>query len=109
MSATTAYRWEKLSPDIGTGIVPVVTNVTNKTCILARPQGGPHRRLTLQLPPKKRGMFEQADVDWGFKKPEPPQPLGDPNPQPYGVIKVSALKYVKTLIDQEIRTAGGQP
>jgi hypothetical protein len=63
----------------------------------------------LQLPPKKRGMFEQADIDWGFKKPEPPQPLGDPNPQPYGVIKVSALKYVKTLIDQEIRTAGGQP
>jgi len=63
----------------------------------------------LQVPPKKPGMFEQADIDAGLKNPPSPQPLGDPNPQPYGVIKVSALKYVKTLIDQEIRTAGGQP
>ena len=49
VSATTEYRWAKLSPDIGTGIVPVVTTVTNKTCILARPQGGLHRRITVYI------------------------------------------------------------
>ena len=63
----------------------------------------------LQVPPKKPGMFEQADIDWGLKNPPSPQPLGNPNSQPYGVIRVSALKHVKTLIDQEIRALGGQP
>ena len=59
VSATTAYRWEKLSPDIGTGIVPVVTNVTNKTCILAQPQGGPHRRLTEVKPPSAEHLVAE--------------------------------------------------
>jgi len=64
---------------------------------------------TLQAPPEKPGMFEQADIDWGLKSPRSPKPLGDPNLQRFGVVKVAALKYVKTLIDQEIRTLGGQP
>jgi len=63
----------------------------------------------LQAPPEKPGMFEQADIDWGLKSPRSPKPLGDPNLQTYGVLKISALKYVKTLIDQDIRTLGGQP
>ena len=54
-------------------------------------------------------MFEQVDIDLGLKSPRSPKPLGDPNRQTYAVLKVSALKYVKTLIDQEIRTLGGQP
>jgi hypothetical protein len=49
VSATTEYRCAKLSPDIGTGIAPVVTSITNKTCILAPPQGGLHRRITFKL------------------------------------------------------------
>jgi hypothetical protein len=57
----------------------------------------------LQGPPKKLGMFEQADVDWGFKNPPSPQPLGNINRQPVGVVQVAALKYVKRLIDQEIQ------
>ena len=61
VSATTAYRWAKLSPDIGTGIVPVVTTVTNKTCILARPQGGLHRRIT-----KFEGILSQEAM-WAIR------------------------------------------
>jgi hypothetical protein len=61
----------------------------------------------LQGPPEKPGLFEQADIDWGLKSPRPPKPLGDPNLQTYGALKVSALKRVKTLIDQEIRALGG--
>jgi hypothetical protein len=63
----------------------------------------------LQVPGKKPGYFEQVDIDAGLKSARPPQPLGDPNTQPYGVIRVSALKHVKSLIDQEIRALGSQP
>jgi hypothetical protein len=54
-------------------------------------------------------MFEQADIDWSFKQPPTPQPLGDVNRQPVGIVQVAALKYVKGLIDQEIRRLEGQP
>jgi hypothetical protein len=63
----------------------------------------------LQGPPRKPGMFEQDDIDWGFKQPPEPQPLGDVNRQPVGIVQVAALKYVKNLIDQEIRRLEGQP
>ena len=46
----------------------------------------------LQGPPRKLGMFEQADVDWGLKNPPPPQPLGDVNRQPVGVVQSSSPK-----------------
>ena len=36
-------------------------------------------------------------------------PLGDPIRRPLGVVRVAALKYVKGLIDQEIRRLGGRP
>ena len=63
----------------------------------------------LTAPAEKLGMFAQADVDWGFKKPPTPQPLGDVNRQPVGIVQVAALKYVKGLMDQEIRRLEGQP
>ncbi len=58
----------KSSPDIGTGIVPVVTNVTNKTRILAQPQGGLHRRIIRNKQALKEGVPRAvvlADAGYG--------------------------------------------
>jgi hypothetical protein len=57
----------------------------------------------------KLDMWDEADVKWGLMKPPPPTPLGDPNGRSLGEVRVAALKYVKGLIDQEIRRLGGQP
>ena len=61
----------------------------------------------LKAPPKKLGMFAQADVDAGFTKAPSPGPLGALSGQPVGVIQVAALKYAKELIDQQIKVLGG--
>jgi hypothetical protein len=61
----------------------------------------------LKIPPKKLGMFAQADVDWGFTKAPSPTPLSPLSGQPVGVVQVAALRHVKTLIDEQIRALGG--
>ncbi len=61
----------------------------------------------LKAPPEKLGMFEKADRDWGVKKEPPPRPLGELDRHSYGIIKTSALRYVKALIEEEIRALEG--
>ena len=57
----------------------------------------------LKAPAKKLGMFAQADADWGFTKAPSPDPLGNPSRQTVGALQVTALRYVKGLIDQQIQ------
>lgn len=61
----------------------------------------------LKAPPKKLGMFAQADVDWGLTKAPPPEPL-KLDRQPVGVVQVAALRYLRVLIDAQIRALGGE-
>jgi hypothetical protein len=42
-------------------------------------------------------MFEQADIDWGFKQPPTPQPLGDVNRQRRGT-RLSGAAHVQAFI-----------
>ena len=58
----------------------------------------------LKFPPKKLGMFAQADVDWGYKAAPSPEPLSR---QPRDIVRAAILRYVRTLIDKEIKQLEG--
>ena len=58
----------------------------------------------LKFPPKKLGMFAQADVDWGYKAAPPSEPLSR---QPGDLVRAAILRYVRTLIDKEIKLLEG--
>lgn len=60
----------------------------------------------LKAPPKKLGMFAQADVDWGLEKAPPPVSLGKPSSHQLRVVQVAALRHVKALIDEQIKALG---
>ena len=55
-------------------------------------------RSELHGPPRKLGMFEQADVDWGYKKAPPPKPFEELT---LAEIEAAALDYVQRSLKKK--------